>query len=520
MKDKKIYRLMLIYVITNGIMLINNGIFWDDWTVIGMERLGLEQQFGENGMWIMTYVHDALNDGSYAQMVYHWLSFIFLFLAYAFFYNILKQFGFNANTAFLIAALAMVTPYFETKNTAICMAYSVFMGFFGAGAFLVFRFLGNKENMGHLALGLVLLLLSFFLNSLLLLFLFLLGLFFLYQHSFSLSRIKESWRSWLPYYAGLVILPFVFWFLKKTFFPITGLYAARGYNAINFSFEKLPKQYEKIFRDNILGLYEEFKDIFADNLVFGILVFVLCLGIALYIIPVIRTKVKPKRIALYAMLGMALFVIATYPYTLVNKLPSFIGYDTRHQILLPLGVAFLLFAIIQMAPPSLRKFSSSILMASFMTMTINSNLNFLRGWVKQEALEREISQLNIDTSGVIFITKGLNAKFNPTERVYAFYELNGLFKKALKRQDLLVISKKRHKSLSKNFCEILSHSVKFNMKDLTNKVNKNSSFQIEFLKQEIPHFETLALAMSYYFNREMFSEKINNILDVDYKNKE
>ena len=172
MKDKKIYLLLLLYFLANGVMLLNNGIFWDDWTIIGMERQGLEQQFGENGMWVMTYVHDVLNDGKYAALLYHWLSFVFLFLAYAFFFKILKQFGFSANSAFLIAALAMVAPYFETKNTAICMAYGLFLALFATGMFAVFRFLESKKNKRDLFLGALLLLLSFFLNSLLLLFSF------------------------------------------------------------------------------------------------------------------------------------------------------------------------------------------------------------------------------------------------------------------------------------------------------------------------------------------------------------
>ncbi len=500
-------------------MLINNGIFWDDWAVIGMERLGLDQQFGENGMWIMTYVHDALNDGKYAPMLYHWLSFIFLFLAYAFFYNILKQFGFKADTAFLIAALAMVAPYFETKNTAICMSYGLFMALFGAGAFLVFRFLGSRGNRRDLFLGSMLLLLSFFLNSLLLLFLFLLGLSFLHHHGFSVQRIKNSWRDKFPYYMVLAVLPFIFWYLKKTFFAITGLYAARGYNVINFSLEKLPKQYKKIFSDNIFGLHHEFRAVFTENLVFGITVFAVFLFTTLCVLKPIKFDKRPKKLGIYLLLGIFLFFVATYPYTTVNKLPSFIGFNTRHQILLPFGVAFVLFAIIEMVPSHFRKVLSSIALTVFITMTVNANFNFLRGWIKQEALEQEIGRLNIDTSGVIFITKGLNAKFNPTERVYTFYELNGIFKKALDRQDLLVISRKSYQKLNKNLTSILSHSVKFNMKDLTDKVNEESSFQILFLKEEIHHSETLRNAISYYFDRKYFNSKIDKILDANYESK-
>ena len=132
---------------------------------------------------------------------------------------------------------------------------------------------------------------------------------------------------------------------------------------------------------------------------------------------------------MYLLLGTALFLIATFPYTLVNKIPSYIGFDTRHQILLPLGLTFILFAVVAALPSFLGRIFASIVLAAFMLTTINANLNFLRGWVKQEALSQDIAQLNIDTSGVIFITKGLNAKFNATERVYTFYELNGLFKK-------------------------------------------------------------------------------------------
>ena len=58
------------------------------------------------------------------------------------------------------------------------------------------------------------------------------------------------------------------------------------------------------------------------------------------------------------------------------------------------------------------------------------------------------------------------------------------------------------------------------MKDLSAKVNENSSFQIHFLKERIGHHETLEKALSYYFNRKRFNVEADKILDESYDNKE
>lgn len=497
-------------------MLINNGIFWDDWTIIGMERLGLEQQFGENGFWIMTYVHDILNDGKYAPMIYHWLSFFSLFLAYVFFYKILIQFYFKEETAFLIALLAMAMPYFEAKITAVCMPYSLFLCFFGMGVFLVFGFIEGKKSRIGLFTGILFLLLSFFLNSLLLLFLFLLGLYFLHRNNFSISQMKKNSLRVLLFYFCLALLPFIFWILKKTFFPIKGLYAAIGYNVINFSLDKLPTQYETIFTNNVIGLYREFIEVFTDNLFFGIVVFVICLGASIFILKSIKFSSSPKKMGLLLLVGTSLLFISTFPYTLVDKLPSFIGYSTRHQILLPAGVIFFVFVFVFVLPPLLRRGVYTMFLSIFMTMGINANLNFLRGWVKQEAIKQEIKELDINTSGVIF-ARGLNGKFNATERPLTFYELNGIFKETLKRQDLFIISKRSYNSLGKSVPLILTHAVKFNMRDVPNKVNEGNFLEITYLKKKIGHARTIGFVGLYFFNRNRFHLKIDEILEVSYK---
>ena len=127
-----------------------------------------------------------------------------------------------------------------------------------------------------------------------------------------------------------------------------------------------------------------------------------------------------------------------FPYIVVNKLPSYSGYDTRHQILLPLVLSFLIMPIILVFKEKLRKLFYVVVLALFITITINSNINFLSGWIKMEALKQHVSNLNENRSGTIF-TEGFNAEYNATERELIFYELNGIFKEVLGVEDKFII---------------------------------------------------------------------------------
>ncbi len=525
MKDKNILYLFILYFFANGFMLINQGAYWDDWTILDMDRMGLWSQFGENGFWILVYFNDMLNDGKYAPMLYHWISFIFMFLAYGFLFKILKQFRFQEKTAFVITLMAMLIPYFEAKNTMICTPYSMFLFLFSLGLYLTFSFIENNgKELKFFVIGTVCLFFSFFLNSLIPLFLVALVLFFISKNEYSIKKIKTNNRQTILAYAGLLVLPFIFWGIKKKLFPIQGVYASSGYNKIDFSLEELPELYEKIIEDNITGMYYEFLNIFEKEYSFAIITLIFCFVVSTIILFKIPFKVTSiKKLPVYLIIGLLLFFVAAFPYVVVHKFPGYTGFYTRHQILLPIGVSFFCYAIISFFPfEILRKVLYILLLSIFMTTTINANFNFLRGWMKLEAVKIDVKKAKVKNGGYLR-TRGFKGQFNATERPYLYYELAGIFKQNLHRQDLFITDKwispeqREYVVAPKGYPRALL----LNMRDVdsTEEIcNKNNdrTLEIVYNEEKLNHFKVLKWVYYYYLNADKFITKADKFITVTY----
>ncbi|WP_298542686.1 hypothetical protein [uncultured Aquimarina sp.] len=499
-------------------MLFSNGIIWDDWTVMNMPKEGLSQQFGENGFWFLVYFHDFLNDCFYSPIIYHWMSFGFMFGVFVFVFKILKHFKFKESSALLITLLAMLTPYFETKNLIICMPHTMFLFSFTFGLYLIFSSQTDSEDWKKLLVGAVLVFFSFFLNSIIPMFLFVTVFYLLWKNDFSILKIKENSRKEILLGGGIIMLPFVFWGVKKMIFPVKGLYAASGYNKINFSLTQWPIQIKKIAEDNIIGIYNEFISVFEYDMTFSIVIFLFCLVVSVFILRKISFKFELERKSWqYAIFGILLFFVGAFPYIVVNKLPRYYVYDTRHQILLCIGLAFLVYSVVVVFHQFISKGIFVFIISVFMTNTISSNINFLRGWIKIEAVKHDIKQIEIDTSGII-ITKGFDGQLYATENPLTFYELSGIFKKTLDRQDLYYVHHKYSKRLIAMFPGISAHAIKFNMKDYDIKDQDfDRAIEATYAQEKISYFKVLEMVMLYYFNQKVFQQEVDDIMNIEIK---
>jgi len=517
MRYKKEIYLFIGFLFANVFMLVNNGIFWDDWTVYNMEKAGLVEQFGENGYGFMVYVHLLLNWGTYSPLVYHWLMFFFLFGAYAFVYRILKQFSINEESAFLIALLAMWAPYFETRNLLILLPYTFLLFFFCSGLFLVFEYYLERRSTKSLAGGILLLFLSFFLNSLIPMYLFVYVLFVVSANRFSLALFKRMGRREIILHVGMLALPFVFWGFKKIFFPIKGAYASSGYNAIDLSLKELPKKFETVLTNNVIGVYDELVLVFHRDLHFGIWLMAICALVCALVLKRASFEARrDSRVLRYAVVGFLLFLVGAFPYVVVGKLPDYYGYDTRHQILLSIGLALFTYALVLVFPLYLRRTVCSIFLTVFLFTTVAGNIHFLRGWLKLEAIEHDIKKLDLGEKGGIVYTKGFNGWIYATRRLINSYELSGIFKKALGRQDFYFLY--RGHPEGKGELAPSMHPTKFNRKSYkTSKFSDARTLNLRFNIQYIGYLDVMRFTELYYTDRDLFETKVDSMLTVEMK---
>ncbi|WP_373516684.1 hypothetical protein [Pricia sp.] len=518
MNYKKEAYLFVAYFFGNGFMLVNNGVIWEDWTVFDMESAGLAQQFGENGFGFMVPVHRALNGSIYSPLLYHWLSFFLLFGAYVFIHRILKQFSVDENSAFLTTLLAMLAPYYETKNLMICMPYALFLLSFCWGLYLVFGYYEGRREIKGLVAGVLLLFFSFFLNSLIPMFLCVYTLFFFVSNDFSMAAFKSKSRHYLFLLGGLLFLPFLFWVFKKAFFPVKGLYASSGYNVINLSIKELPSQLKMVFMENVVGIYDEFVRLLVYDVDFGLFAIVASAAVCALVLR--RSSFKTgcnKNIFRYALAGMILFFVGAFPYLIVGKLPRYFVYDTRHQILLSIGVALFTYALVISLPLILRKTAYFVFLLTFLVNTVSGNINFLRGWIKIEALQHDIRKLDMGGGGTI-LTTGFDGQLNATENPLTFYELSGIFKSTLGRQDCFFVHNKHAKAIINMTPGILEHAKKFNMRDYkTTDPSGVKTLGVKYNTQKMAYFDVLISTKLYYGKKEMFQMNIDSILSVEIK---
>jgi hypothetical protein len=234
-------------------------------------------------------------------------------------------------------------------------------------------------------------------------------------------------------YFDFILLPFVFFLLKNEFFKPNGLYA--GYNEFKIKdiiINPLPLKsildsvYYSIF--NVLKL----DAISIVNLFIMILI--------IYMLNLILKREKKKEPInindFYIFLfGIMIFLFSIYPYLVVNLIPQLGDWESRHQLLTPLGISMILCYGIKIVSNifSLKELTRKFLLFSVIVFFILlNNKNYLGYWIdwfKQESLIENIKTSEVIKENTTFIFSDF-VDLNAHGRRYRFYEYTGLMKYA------------------------------------------------------------------------------------------
>lgn len=393
LRAKEFLILTAIYALSHCWVLLNNGIFWDDWLwydnypelVKGMSELGL----GLGGKILIMMYENPFGI---------WFSKIFVFASYLVSGFILKSIldlfnNLNNDLKFFTAAVFLTLPLNLARNSLCTANNGLNLMLFLLASLIALKKIVDKKTI--LTCGsLVLFFGSYFTNSLLpFMSIFYLAYSILFIQQKGLKNKKSFWeltQSLAPYFA----LPILFWITKKVFFKQYGLYS--NYNKISFpDFMDLISAYALTLRS---VFYEPFGFLFA-NYKFRIFHFVIAAGIAV-IIFLIFNKVKRLKREIssagsfyFLIFGLVAFVIGAFPYLLVGKIPYFNAWDSRHQILLSLGVAIIVTATLSLAlvkDQSLFKVACSFLLVIFAAINIKAYAEFQSLYLKQVIIQIEM----------------------------------------------------------------------------------------------------------------------------------
>lgn len=514
-KFSSLFFIILLYLIANIFMLLNNGWYWDDWCI--SSYAGLKDICQGVGIPYMIPVHSfLLNLTATPALLYHILTGFFEILAIIIFFKCLLLFHASQSQAFILSTLFGLMPYNMAKTTMACFMYTTGFLFFLV-AVLAFIYFIRRNN-----IILRIISLSFFFCSFALLpsLLVLTLAFLLYIAVFNETRkIEFNWNYFkliltkLLSWADFLLIPFIFWILRSVFLKPSGIYVAEGYRELSISSVLLtPIHLIDVFIKNFIGI-----GTITDTLNISS-IYTILFALLFIILFILFRQFKIEQFQNGKMLvftGLYFFFAGAFPYTMVGKFPLFDGYDSRHQILLRLGSAFLLFYIISLSKSqTIQKLGFIVLVSLFIISTISHQLQYQKSWFKQLALEKVFSQEKLLTEGTNFVVIDNTMEYNEHNKGYAFYCYTGILNKTFGTQTRFAIDSKELSIYGSYNPKAFINSAAYHIKDCQNITSFNYWVVITRGGLVLTNIQNIKMLYQYYFDKDQFENSVNKILSL------
>jgi hypothetical protein len=404
-KNNHIPLLFLFYLVSHGgILTIPNALYWDDWVLYrGLPSAIIDTFIQQSGtlFYLEGYLHVAmLNIGPW---VYKASTFALMFFSgYFLYFILLRHRSISNEMRFFIVLLFLVMPFNLARVALIDFRYTLcyFMFFFAWSLMGRYRIL-----------ALILFFLSFNTNSLL--------VFYAVPFFDFFYRCERalSWRSFLNFcirYIDYTLLPFIYFFIKIRYFAPSGIY--EGYNE-QYSMGNLAaapvSQLLDLARLNI-------------SVVLGALFSIISFYIIKNNVP--NSLPKERLPIVLCIVGPVILVFGAFPYWILGYVPTFGEWSSRHQLLLPLGVALSLVGLWYYLKGGLG------IVCVFVGLSLAHNISaykdFFVDWQKQKQLIQIFASSPAIKNGGLIVIDDKTINLNAIGRTYRFYEWNGILQAA------------------------------------------------------------------------------------------
>lgn len=213
--------LTIIYLLSQGLLLIISGKWWDDWCHVGLsidEFYSWIMQMGRPDLGWVYYLYNFT-----PEYTYRIITFILFYISvFCFSYIVKKTVNIDGKNRFFICALYASFPVNDARVVFSTFPYTVGYFFFMiAFTHFVYMLSNKKRNVWQRAINIVTFFLSFTLNSNLVYYVIVIFVIWRYK--------KHDIRKYVDY----LIIPFLFFGLKAALYPTYGAY--EGYNSITIS---------------------------------------------------------------------------------------------------------------------------------------------------------------------------------------------------------------------------------------------------------------------------------------------
>lgn len=421
-RQKELLVLAFFYSISHvGILFIPHGIFWDDWVLYNNSTETILDIFKQTGDFLnfIGHMHTALlNIGVW---VYKLLTFVLMFFSGIMLSNVLKQNGLLSKEMQLVLVLLfLILPINVARIALITFPYTLcYFLFFSAWSLM------HKSRV----IALVLFALSFNTQSLLV-FYALPVLDMAYQQNY-LSHPKK-WAYFLKKNFEYILLPFLFFAIKVVFFPPYGDY--QGYNQ-HFSLLKIPH----VIGGQIVDLLKLHVNL-ASLVVLSPLAYYTFRAMNPYSSnsrPIIATRNS----IWIATFGVATLIAGCFPYWILGLKPTFSEWTSRHQLLMPLGIAIILVGAYGALRRPFRESITAFVIALSISLNTGNYIDFFIDWEKQKQIVELLRKNPVLEEATLIIYEDTTEQYNAIDRTYRFYEWNGMMAEAFDDQSRFGISR-------------------------------------------------------------------------------
>jgi len=422
----------LIYAAAWGLMLFSSGRYWDDWVVLDLSRAAssaLSRQLG--GFWQLDFM-GLLSSLPGTERVGHILVFLLYLTCALVLHRLVAEIpGSDSWMRVTVPALFAVFPVNGARFAHADTPYAISLAAFMIAWLLVVVDL-SRPAVWRRAVAFALFLLSMLSTASLMVFIFMVPLHLLWIRSSQLLN-RDSRTRLVARYWPLLALPLVALGLRSAFLRPSGLYA--GYNELGLSGAlrgvlMLPVALKASL---VLPAYDAFS---ADVLQIVGLAVALFLGLRVVLADANKSLGAGSwNAAALVLAGAVAFASGVFPYTAVGKLPQSVGWESRHQMLVPLGAALLLIGLIRLVRRALR-FGFAVelvvvcaLLSAYALADVKTSLAYQRDWYKQVSLMRHMESSSDMRRGGHFVFTDEAASLNAVPRTYRAYEYNGMMRR-------------------------------------------------------------------------------------------
>ena len=444
---------------------VPNALFWDDWAVAGGDTIRWARESGQPWVGYLHVTFFALGPWSFkvlailATIAVGWLVYLIAD----------RGLGLTRGERWLLAALVVVLPLYTTRILAILSTYNWSLALFVLAWWLLVRRDPADPGRARYIAAAVLLVASYTTASLLSFTVLPVA----HLALLALPRGVVLWRGALRF-AGrfwyLLAAPIAFWLLRTFVLKPYGLY--EGYNEVGggigtvvglsavallgllvvaaagflyWLYARRPRDAAR--RDGFmtailsatvaaLAAFLYLTSVSTGPTSRVVPLALAAAAVVLLVVAIVRvvrgsdaTPRSTRDLTPLLAVGVGALVLAILPYLLVGKIPSFAGWETRHQLLMPFGVAAIGVAAVRAAslllPRIVVRVVAILAVVGFTIVSTIISLTLVADWNKQMQVTDALrDQPLVQKAGTVAFTDEARS-LNYDARTYHFYEYTG-----------------------------------------------------------------------------------------------